>query len=103
MTGPNDLPEPGQPHGPGDIPAERPPALAQLDALAGEWEVEASFDAGYFGPGTDPVTARGARTTFTWLHVRLAGAWHGDAWPGGRHAASFTTSSAYETTQTFLT
>jgi len=51
---------------PGDIPAERPPVLSRLDALVGDWSVEASFAAGYFGPGSPPVTGPG-RTTFTWL------------------------------------
>ena len=59
--------DPGQPGEPADVPADRPAALAPLDALAGAWEVEASFDAGYFGPGTPPVTERGGRTTFEWL------------------------------------
>jgi hypothetical protein len=52
---------------PGDIPAARPPALARLDALLGGWEMEASFEADYFAPGSPPVTASGGRTTFEWL------------------------------------
>jgi hypothetical protein len=51
---------------PGDVPAERPAALNSLDVLVGEWETEASFAAGFFGPGSLPVTGRG-RTTFHWL------------------------------------
>lgn len=52
---------------PGDVPAERPSALNRLDALLGEWEMEASFEADYFAPGSPPLTARGGRTTFEWL------------------------------------
>lgn len=29
--------------------------------------MEASFEAGYFGPGSPPITDRGGRTTFEWL------------------------------------
>lgn len=53
---------------PGDVPAERPTALDRLDALTGQWEMEATFEAGYFGPDTPAVTSRGGRTTFEWLH-----------------------------------
>lgn len=53
--------------GPGDLPAQRPPALDRLEALAGEWTMEASFDAGYFGPGSRPVTDGGGHATFEWL------------------------------------
>jgi hypothetical protein len=35
---------------PSDIPAERPAALSSVEALVGEWEMEASFEAGFFGP-----------------------------------------------------
>jgi hypothetical protein len=52
---------------PVDVPATRPPALTRLDALLGEWEMEASFEADYFAPGSPPLTARGGRTTFEWL------------------------------------
>jgi hypothetical protein len=38
-----------------------------LDALLGEWEMEASFEADYFAPGSPPLTAWGGRTTFEWL------------------------------------
>jgi len=54
-------------HGPGDVPAVRPASLARLDVLAGGWEMEATFGAGYFGPGTQAMTARGGRTVFEWL------------------------------------
>ncbi|HEY2640264.1 MAG TPA: hypothetical protein VGI66_10335, partial [Streptosporangiaceae bacterium] len=59
----NELHDPRQPEAPdsygdspGDIPAERPASLERLDALIGRWEMEASFEAGYFGPGTPPIT-----------------------------------------------
>jgi hypothetical protein len=58
---------PGNADSPGDIPAQRPAALSGLEALLGEWEMEAVFTAGYFGPGSPPVTGRGGRTTFEWL------------------------------------
>jgi hypothetical protein len=58
--------EPSKAVSPGDVPAERPAALSRLDVLVGEWETEASFAAGFFGPGSPPVTGRG-RTTFHWL------------------------------------
>ena len=63
--------QPGRTDSPGDVPAERPGSLDRLDVLAGRWELEASFDAGYFGPGTPPFTSRGARTTFEWLEGRF--------------------------------
>jgi hypothetical protein len=53
--------------GPGDVPAARPEALSRLDALVGEWEMEFSFKAGFFGPGSPPVSGRGGRTTFQWF------------------------------------
>lgn len=34
-------------------------------------EMNASFEAGYFGPGTPPITGRGGRTTFEWLEGRF--------------------------------
>jgi hypothetical protein len=34
-------------------------------------EKEASCAAGYFGPGTPPITGRGGRTTFEWLEGRF--------------------------------
>lgn len=52
---------------PGDVPATRPEALNRLDALVGEWEMEFSFEAGFFGPGTPAVSGRGGRTTFQWF------------------------------------
>jgi len=36
---------------PGDVPAERPTSLDRLDVLTGQWEMEATFEAGCFGPG----------------------------------------------------
>jgi hypothetical protein len=54
-------------HGPGDVPAARPASLAHLDVLVGGWDMEAAFGAGYFGPGSQAVTARGGRTVFEWL------------------------------------
>jgi hypothetical protein len=62
MTATNEPQDPRQPAGagsPGDIPAGRPAALSRLDALLGEWEMEVSFEAGYFGPGSPP--GRGPR------------------------------------------
>ena len=56
--------------GPGDVPAGRPAALYGLDALIGRWEMEASFAAGAFGPGTPATTERGGLTTFEWLEGR---------------------------------
>jgi hypothetical protein len=53
--------------GPGDVPAVRPASLDRLDALVGQWQMEASFQAGYFGPDSPPVTDRGGTTTFEWL------------------------------------
>jgi hypothetical protein len=52
---------------PSDVPAARPAALDRLRVLVGAWEMEATFQAGFFGPGSDAVTARGGRTTFEWL------------------------------------
>ena len=56
---------------PGDLPGERPPALDRLDALIGTWEMEARFEAGYFGQGSPAITGRGGRTTFDWLEGRF--------------------------------
>src|SRR2546421_441083 len=67
MNEPQDPRQPGTADSPGDIPAGRPPALSRLEALLGEWEMEVSFIAGYFGPGSPPVAGRGGRTTFEWL------------------------------------
>ena len=52
---------------PSDIPVERPAALARLEALLGEWDMEAEFGAGYFGPDSPSLAARGSRTTVEWL------------------------------------
>ena len=35
--------------------------------LIGRWEMEATFEAGYFGAGSPAITDRGGRTTFEWL------------------------------------
>jgi len=70
MSNANEPRDPNQPVGadnPGDIPAKRPPALARLDALLGEWEMEVQFVADYFGLGSPPISDRGGRTTFEWL------------------------------------
>ena len=56
---------------PGDLPGQRPPALDRLDALIGTWEMEARFEAGYFGQGSPAITGRGGRTTFDWLEGRF--------------------------------
>jgi hypothetical protein len=64
---PQDLGQPHKTDTPGDIPAERPASLARLDALIGKWEMEVSFEPGYFGPDSPPVTERGGRVTFDWL------------------------------------
>lgn len=52
---------------PSDIPTSRPSALDALDVLVGEWEMEATFPAGFFGPGAPEITDRGGRTSFQWL------------------------------------
>lgn len=51
---------------PGDIPSERPAAIGRLGVLVGEWKTEASFTAGFFGPGSPAVSGAG-NTTFQWL------------------------------------
>jgi hypothetical protein len=66
-SGSQDSHQPSRGDGPGDIPATRPPALTRLDVLLGEWDMEVSFEAEYFAPGSPPFTARGGRTTFEWL------------------------------------
>jgi hypothetical protein len=55
---------------PGDVPGERPVSLDRLNLLVGDWEVEATFEAGFFGPGSPQTTSRG-RTTFQWLDGRF--------------------------------
>ena len=70
MTNTQELQDPRPPgtgDSPGDIPAGRPAELSRLDALLGAWEMEVSFEAGYFGPGSPPIAGRGGRTTFEWL------------------------------------
>jgi hypothetical protein len=60
----------GRTGGPGDVPAGRPGSLDRLDVLTDDWEMEATFEAGYFGPGSPATTERGGRTTFEWLQGR---------------------------------
>jgi hypothetical protein len=48
------------------VPPGRPAVLGPLAALVGEWETEAFFDAGFFGPGAPAVTGRG-HTSFEWM------------------------------------
>lgn len=55
---------------PGDVPAGRPASLGRLDALIGQWDMEAMFEAGFFGPGSPAITAGGGRTAFEWLEGR---------------------------------
>jgi hypothetical protein len=55
---------------PGDVPGERPVALDRLNVLVGQWEMEATFHAGFFGPDSPEITGRG-RTTFQWLEGRF--------------------------------
>lgn len=52
---------------PGDVPASRPVVLDRLNVLVGTWQMEATFQAGYFGPGAPEVTNRDGTTTFEWL------------------------------------
>jgi hypothetical protein len=42
-----------------------------LDVLLGEWDMEATFEAGYFGPGSPGITGRGGKTTFEWVEGRF--------------------------------
>lgn len=56
---------------PSDVPTERPPSLDRLEALVGSWELEATFEEGFFGAGSPAVTERGGRTTFEWLEGRF--------------------------------
>ncbi|MFI6170455.1 hypothetical protein ACIBCN_26990 [Nocardia sp. NPDC051052] len=55
---------------PSDIPDDRDATLDRLEPLVGRWEVEASFEAGFFGPDTPAVTDRSARTTFEWMKTK---------------------------------
>jgi hypothetical protein len=73
MTSAGDAQAHGQPAPggtPGDVPAERPGWLDRLDVLVGRWDMEATFQAGFFGPGSPAVTGRG-QTTFEWLDGRF--------------------------------
>jgi len=56
-----------RPVGPDDVPGRRPEELSRLDVLIGRWEMETTFEAGYFGPGSPAITSRGGRTDFEWL------------------------------------
>jgi hypothetical protein len=42
---------PGGSDSPGDLPGARPVSLDRLDVVIGQWEMEATFKAGFFGPG----------------------------------------------------
>jgi hypothetical protein len=68
---PQDHGQPAAADNPGDVPAQRPGSLDRLDILIGQWEMEATFGAGYFAPGSPAVVSRGARTTFAWLEGRF--------------------------------
>jgi len=67
---PHDRPPSTHSDSPGDVPGGRAGSLDRLDVLTGEWDMEATFEAGYFGPGSPPATERGGRTTFVWLPGR---------------------------------
>lgn len=56
---------------PADVPADRPAFIDRLDALIGQWEMEATFGEGSFGPGSPAVTNRGGLTTFEWIDGRF--------------------------------
>jgi len=68
MTGTEEPQDPAQQGSgsPGDIPGDRPASLDRLNVLIGRWETAASFEAGFFGSGSPPVTG-GGETTFEWL------------------------------------
>jgi hypothetical protein len=51
--------------------SERPAWLDRLEVLTGQWEMEATFEAGYFSPDSPAMTGRGAQTTFEWLDGRF--------------------------------
>lgn len=63
----NAEPPPDAGGNPGDVPSSRPGSLDRFEALIGVWEMEATFHAGYFAPGTPAITNRGGITTFDWL------------------------------------
>jgi hypothetical protein len=67
MTNASHMSPTGVGDNPGDIPTSRPESLDRFEPLIGVWEMEASFEAGYFAPGTPPITNRGGTTTFRWL------------------------------------
>ncbi len=70
-SSPHDHAPDTRPDGPSDIPGERSAALDHLDVLLGTWEMEARFEAGYFGAGSPAITGRSGRTTFDWLDGRF--------------------------------
>lgn len=51
--------------------ASRPPALDHLEVLTGHWKMKATFEAGYFSPGSPAMTDQGGRTSFAWLEGGL--------------------------------
>jgi hypothetical protein len=53
---------------------ERPAAFGRLDVLIGTWEMEARFEAGYFGPGSPAITGRGCRRSQSVINTLAAGA-----------------------------
>jgi hypothetical protein len=55
---------------PGDIPDERLVSLDRLNVLVGQWETEATFKAGFLGPGSPETTSRG-RASIQWLEGRF--------------------------------
>ncbi|QIS04129.1 hypothetical protein F5X71_18940 [Nocardia brasiliensis] len=52
------------------MPDSRDAALDRLEPLVGRWQVEVSFAAGFFGPGTPAVTDRSGTTTFEWMKTK---------------------------------
>jgi hypothetical protein len=74
MTNISDAPGQGEPDpvvSPQDVPGSRPTALDRLAALLGQWDIEATFEAGYFGAGSPRTTESGGHTTFEWLPGRF--------------------------------
>lgn len=67
----NPAPASGRAAGFGDVPASRPAELDSFDVLVGRWDMEASFEAGKFGPGTPAMTSRSATTIFEWLEGKF--------------------------------
>jgi hypothetical protein len=71
---------PGEGNPGSDIPAFRPADLDKLDSLVGDWEMEACFAPGFFGPDSPAITNSDGRTTFEWLEGRffLCQRWRND-------------------------